>query len=731
MTVVAWTLLPLLALHLWMWRRWRAGLRFQLLVDVVLLAVVGPALVRGADLNPVRCLSGAAPFDHWQWSPVTQAQPTQSDLVLQFHPWWAEARRQLVRGELPLISDRMGGGLPLLANGQSGLAAPLTLPLWLLGAERGTTVMAWWKLELAALGAFLYLFRRWRLRWSAAAVAGLAYGCGCYQVAWLLVPLAWVTALLPWVWWLVHRALDRRQGLGASLAAGALAGWLVGCGLHPETAAIVVGSSWMMALIFHPRRWTRVALMAALSLLVAASLSWPTIGYIGGSARLEHSRATRPNLEGLSLEVQVAAARQLLIPALNGHPGRGDWRAPFPHAPAATGVGGAALALLAAGAVRRRHRRLLLAALAGLAVAAVLAYRVPPLDDLLVRLPPLDRMTLPRFAALVPWSLALWAGLAVEGALAGRRRAVAGRLVPVAVLATVALLGAPWQLRPLDLALVGLTVALAAAAVALVLRPGWLAAAVAVEMALLAVGVNPVAAASDRLPRPPVVAELVRRVAEQGGRVLGLDAALPPNLASRYDLADLRAFDPLRPAPFAAFMGLLGEPEPILGGPLRKAPAGLCGAWSVRYLVTPPGSDAPGWRPVWRDGSAAIWENPDWLPELRVVGRTLAVDRSAWSTLLGVAVDFRTTAVVAPGSPLAAASSVSLADVVLDPARVAATVSCDGPCLLVLARPWAPGWRAAIDGRPAPLVLTDLAGLGVAVPAGERRVELRYNPWRW
>ena len=84
-----------------------------------------------------------------------------------------------------------------MANGQTGLWAPMMLPVWLHGPERGTTIMAFWKLELAGIGAFLLLMGR-RLQWSAAAVGGVAWGGAPYLVGWLLVPLAWVTALLPW-----------------------------------------------------------------------------------------------------------------------------------------------------------------------------------------------------------------------------------------------------------------------------------------------------------------------------------------------------------------------------------------------------------------------------------------------------------------------------------------------------------------------------------------------------
>jgi uncharacterized membrane protein YfhO len=50
---------------------------------------------------------------------------------------------------------------------------------------------------------------------------------------------------------------------------------------------------------------------------------------------------------------------------------------------------------------------------------------------------------------------------------------------------------------------------------------------------------------------------------------------------------------------------------------------------------------------------------------------------------------------------------------------------------VVAARPWAPGWRAFVDGAELPVVLANLAGLGVVVPAGEHRVAFEYHPWRW
>ena len=731
MAVWLWTVAPLAALHLWMARRARELLRLQLLLDLLLAVTVGPALVAGADLSPVRCLARTPPFTEWRWDEATSDQPTQSDLVRQIQPWMEETRRQLLAGRLPLLSDRIGGGLPLLANGQTGAWAPLNLPVWALGAERGTTVMAVWKVELAGLGAFLFLRRRWRLRWPAATAGATACAGSAYLMAWLLVPMGWVIALMPWAWWAAAWMLGGRPRAVRVVGVGLLAGWLLGSGLNPETSAIVVGSAVLAGFILHPARWRRLLAGAAVAAAVAVSLAWPTLGSVAASSRAAVVRAEPPNLARPAPSLRLQAVQQLLAPMALGHPGRGDWKGAYPYAAAAVGVGGLAVGVVAAGRVRRRHRRLLWAALASLVVAAVLGYRLPPLDALLVRLPPLDHMTLPRFVVLVPWSLAAWAALAADGALRGRWLHPLWRVAAVAAVAAAATVGMARGLVAADAVLTALTVAAAALATVL-LRPRSLAPAIAIELSLYALGINPTAAVSDRLPTPPLVERLRELQGERGGRVVGIDGALPPNLGARYGLPDLRAYDPLRPQPFVDLMAALGDADPMLGGPLRMAPPRLCGAWAVRFLVSPPGAGAAGWEQVWADGTGTIWSNPHWLPEVRVVGRVHPLgEDDGWRLLVGEHLDFAREAVVPAGTAVVAAARHELVTLSADGPRLRAVVSCDGPCLVVVARPWAPGWRATIDGAPAPLVRANLAGLGAVSPDGEHTLELRYNPWRW
>ena len=730
MSLFGWTLFPLIILHLWLFRRHRATFRFQLLLDVIVATIVGPALLVGGDLNPVTTIKGSPPFRHVEWSRTAGFQPTQGDLVYQFHPWWDETGRQMRRGEFPSIQPGVGGGLPLMANGQTGIWAPMMVPVWLHGPERGTTIMAFWKIELAGLGAFLFFATALRLRWRAAAVGGVAWAGAPYLVGWLLVPLAWAVAALPWTWWAVWWVSRRQGSFRGAVLVGLGFGWLMGAGLHPESAAVVCGSALLALLCCHPRRWWKAVAVAGIAGLTALALAWPTVGYIQASSRHALGADGEANREGLPPSIQSDLARQMILPASMGHPGRGDWRPEYPHAPGAVGVGGVVLALLASGRPRNRYRRWVFAAGASALLGLTLLLRIPPIESLLVRIPPLDQMTLPRFGVLIPWGVIVLAVLALDGAMWGRARLLPVRLLPAVGLAIAATWAAPGSLAPVDAALVVLSVGMAGV-VGIFGRGSLAPVLVTIELALLAVGINPVASTSDRLPTPPLVERLVELEAEEPTRIVGLGRAFSPNLASRYGLRDLRAFGPLRPSTFVRLTGVLGEPATILGGPLERLPAGLCGAWGVGLAVTPPGRELEGWRPEYRDRDGAIWSNPRVLPEVRVVGRVVEEPENTSRLLeLVEAIDFETTALVS-GEEEVGADVFACELWRRTPTSIEATAECDGPCLVVAAQAWAPGWRASVDGEPEGLVRTNIAGIGVVVPAGRHTVAFEYRPWSW
>ncbi|MFI5167236.1 MAG: hypothetical protein ACHQQS_11475 [Thermoanaerobaculales bacterium] len=717
-----WIVLPLAAVHVVV-RRSRAALLFQVAVDVILLLLPGRLLLRGLHIGP-----GAPGAPEWGGGVTVTGSPEQSDLPLQFEPWWAEVSRLGAAGEPPWISDRIGGGAPLFANGQTGLPFPLHLPVWVLGPERGNDVMSVWKLELAALGGFL-LLRRLGLQPIAAAAGALPYGFGLYHLSWLVQGMAWVVALAPWALWALIATLrgNRRSAAGLAVLLGALAGWSV----HPETATFlwlalaVVGTAQAWG---RGRRLRRLATPFLLAVPVAAVGAIPLIATIADTAKLAESRgaAMYPD-PALSWSFRMRMAALILMPWREGDPAAGTWRQPFSHAAVSVSIGAAPLALLLLGGVRRRHRRIA-TGLAAVGLCSVgLVYQLPVFAHVVGHLPVLERMTWVRAGFLIGLAAAYLGALAFDAWL---RRPSRGRLVAAGLVVGGAVVGLHLGVHGGELR--GLLVAAGApAAVATVAAVGvgpWaVPALIAVET--LANDWRLLGGSRDQASPPAIVEVLQRLVAGGGGRVLGLGDALPPNLPARYGLADLRSSDPVRPLGLAHLHQALGAVGMALPGPVTMPWAGLAGAWGVRWLATPPqgvtGPAAAGWEEAYQDAGGRVYRNPRALPVLRLASAAASPPgdpaRGEWET-----VDFATTAVTTERVALGGSGTIRVVEE--RPYRWVAEVESHGVVLAILHTPRAPGWRVWLDGSGTRVVEANLGALGVVVPTGHHEVRWEYAP---
>jgi uncharacterized membrane protein YfhO len=54
-------------------------------------------------------------------------------------------------------------------------------------------------------------------------------------------------------------------------------------------------------------------------------------------------------------------------------------------------------------------------------------------------------------------------------------------------------------------------------------------------------------------------------------------------------------------------------------------------------------------------------------------------------------------------------------------------VRASSEALVLVRTTFDPGWRATVDGRPAPVVPADFVDLGMAVPAGRHTIEVVYR----
>jgi hypothetical protein len=127
-----------------------------------------------------------------------------------------------------------------------------------------------------------------------------------------------------------------------------------------------------------------------------------------------------------------------------------------------------------------------------------------------------------------------------------------------------------------------------------------------------------------------------------------------------------------------------------------------------------------------------VFRVPDPLPRVFVVGgvRNPGSDASP-AVLLDPGFDPRRE-VLLVDTPSRSADPVyrgeaRLLELGFDTVRV--DVESRGPAHLVVLDAWDPGWRASVDGTPAPVRRANFAFRAVPVPDGRHLVELRYRPW--
>ncbi len=142
----------------------------------------------------------------------------------------------------------------------------------------------------------------------------------------------------------------------------------------------------------------------------------------------------------------------------------------------------------------------------------------------------------------------------------------------------------------------------------------------------------------------------------------------------------------------------------------------------------------PLYRLVFAEGGQRIFENRNALPKLYAVTelRPAATPRDVARAFESMEANPATTALVAPADLEAIGRrEFCPAQVSLDayqPDEVRASVRLEGVGFLVLAEQYYPGWRAFVDGHPAPIYRVNGALRGIVVPPGQHRITFRYVP---
>ncbi len=559
------------------------------------------SLLGGKVLSPADVLFVTASFREVKGPDYEPHNRLLMDPVLQFQPWLEFNRREIRAGRLPLWNPFAGCGAPHLANGQSAVFDPFHAIAYLGRLPDARAFMAAARVWFAGVGMFL-LARRWGLGHWGRWFAGLVYPFGGFLVAWLLYPVTNVAVWFPWVVWASDRVLDRASRRRVAIMALVVGGSVLGG--HVQTSAHVLLATGLYALwrwrsVGWGERWGWI-LGLALGIGVAAVEIIPLGEYLTKSPVWTDRAAGRKSplaiVRPRVLDMVCQALPYAFGSQRRGHPNLARGLGVHNLNESAGGfVGLATLLWLAplAWSARRRARVRWLFALTLFGLLA--SYRWPPFDNLLRFIPVLNVTDNRRLSLWVAFGLSLLGGIGLDH-LGATRRGRGWRIWPrcwigLALACAVVAVGVG-RLEPRLTAMARAHYARAAsespgadpdvyraradrqtrdtlrfiphyyglaaahltglAAWAFLLRRrgslsgavlrGGLFGLVLVDLFGFGLGLNPAIDREDDRPYTPLI-EYLRRVAPSPSRVLGVGEELPPNLAMRYGLADVRNYD--------------------------------------------------------------------------------------------------------------------------------------------------------------------------------------------
>ncbi|HEV8637702.1 MAG TPA: YfhO family protein [Chloroflexota bacterium] len=695
-----------------------------------------PGWARAAGLiGTLVLLPFALTWRLWTPVPIDRRWIAPGDFSDQFFPFARYVGDELQAGRLPLWNPYLFGGHPFQADPQTAVFYPPSSLLALLLGAGGLSYRAV-ELELplhfavAAIGAFL-LARRLTGDDPAGMVAGTAFGLGGFLTSYPAQQLAMLrtAAWIP----LVLYALERAVG-----AAGRPV-WLVGAAT-PAAAMLLAGHSQSALFGLYlaaayglvrarqvGRPWGVALLAAALPMVLAVGLAavqlLPTLEFAGLSTR------DRLAYDEAAYGYELKALAGTLLPSWRGEKAlyagipvlvlalvaAGAWRgmvrfwAIVAAVALLVSVGGRtflyqAMYLLAPGwgAFRDQERA---AALWGLALALLAAYGV-------ARLRRADR------AELRGWTLRLGAATAVAALFA----------LEVLVLWTAR---SGETANPYDALFESAVFLLLVLALTTLLFAGWSALpgrlAATLLVGLLVFDLLSINAANNLSAADP------RRLLERDGALAWAretpepyrlraddDKRVPPNYGMIWRTPVVTGDSPIQ---LRRTNNLLRSGEEYR----------LWQLFNVKYMLSAAQRDDPALEPLGEVDDLHVYRVRFSLPRAWAVSDVRTVDSppASLAAVLDRSIHPGDVAIVEDPPPLPIAPGLPRPDVQVVgewPNGLVVRVRSTGNALLVVADAWHPGWRGLLDGQPTPILRTNHAFRGVAVPAGEHLVEMRFRP---
>ena len=715
------------------------------------------------------------------------SNPEIDDIPAQMQTFQRYTRERLP--DIPLWNPHIMSGRPFLANAQSAVFSPYSLPTYVVPYYDSLAWVAALKIFLAAFGTFL-LGRRLRLGDPGALLAGVVYGFSLWLVTWLAYPHASVWTFIPWLLFLTDRLGERPTGRRVAALGGVTAAQFL-CG-HPESSfhALVFTLAFfgfrfgqrLRAGALAGRARTVFSFVGALALggVIAAATLIPFMELVLRSADIDARAGTGDDSN--------AGARTLLSFSLWDYWGR-PTQTPIELFLLARAyyVGALTLLLALAALLFRPTATRLATALFGAFWLAVV-FGVPPVFDLVTALPGFSSGHNTRLAIGFVLALALLAGWCLRELLErppplatrGRLLLAAGAVLIVApvvwfvvagksstgaigdALRVVVLFEDPPPVGAADArdvvrlaALFGWLLVCGAALALLALRltgrmratPFAVAAVllVALDLFRAGMGYHP-AIDSERATQPATGAISYLETRDPARFVTA--GTVPQNvIPMRFGLYEARGYDlPIERRYDRMWRRYLSPELPSVAGLLGAIPLSLpkvtpervrvlslLGVRDVMEPTSDPPLDVPGLRLAYSGRDARVYSNASALPRAWVVGDQRVVDGedAALDAVGDAGWKPRRKAIVEHRLDGLGGTGGSARLESYEPERVEIDAISRGPGLLVLSDLHYPGWKAEVDGEEVDIERVNYLMRGVPLEDGEHRVSFRYEPASW
>ncbi len=756
-----------------------------LLAGIVLcqFLLYGSSLVGRKILLPLDILNTPGeymPLDRSAPEPVPH-DVLLGDLVHADEPARVFRHSEYMAGRLPVLNSQSYAGVPQPSLNLS--------PYALLAASTASPRILPWVALLAALvsglGAYRFCRTAMRLGPWPSVVAGWCYPITGFFIVWQGIGLAYTVSWLPWLMLAVERNVDRPTARRAAILAAFSALTVVSGRLDVAGQALLISGIYGLCLIWRKHK-QRIFTAPSIKTVCALGCGWtlgmmlaapdmlPMLAYTHEGARMARRSAGQEERPPIGL----AALPELVMPNMYGDTIEGSWRTStnpnwaMMESPGAGFAGLIATLVLAPLAWSCKSRRAEAAILSGIAlIGASWSLNLPGFVQVL-RLPGLNMMSHNRFVFATAFAIVCLAAMGIESLVSGKARQSRLHVVIALLLAGLSawclyeaialpepirnpgpalVFNPPFRSRVERWFTVQFAESAAVCAAGLIVLglarlrrplPAWAIPAIGCVLVaeLLHFAWDKAAQCDPSLYFPPIPAmqELARNAS---GRATGYDC-LPANFTQMLGLHDIKGYDGVDPARLTELLHLAGKrPEPPVsnmqyffptllgvGAPDSVRLSPILDMLGVRYLIVR-GKPRSTLKPKYISADYYVLENYKALPHLFVprVVETVA-DSSARLEKMG-SPEFDASATAYVEQPVRTGPSCEGTVRIegLTPQRKTISANMRTAGLVAIADLWTPGWKATIDGNPAPVLLTDHAIQGVAVPEGRHTIEMRYE----